>query len=93
MSVIVLDNDTLRYAAAWHQQHRDRVPMWVITERPSDYPQGYVARLHLTLPTNIATSIAIKRPSIADVRAHLPDGLVKISPSPGDDPCIVEIWI
>lgn len=78
---------------ALHAQHHDRLPMWTIYQRPSDYPDGYVARMFFTLPRAEPTAVAIFGPTRDAVRAALPAGLHRISRSPGDDPCIVETWL
>jgi len=74
-------------------QFRERLPMWVVTERPRDFPNDYVARLHLTLPTNVPTAVGIRRPTLGELRAALPRGLHRLERSPADDPVIVEVWL
>lgn len=72
----------------------DTLPMWTITENPSDHPGKFVARLWLVEGRVIAATTDIH---IADdlkaVRAMLPGGLINIGRQPEDDPVIVETWI
>lgn len=76
-----------------HHKVRDQLPMWVVTERPKDYPEGCVARLFLTLPAPVATDAAIYGPSLADVRSKLPQGLFCMPRHEADEPQIVEVWL
>jgi len=80
-------------AAAVHYGVKERLPMWTITERPRDYPGGYVARLHVALPEPVVSVCAIYGPTLAAVRAALPPGLICLTRNHGDDPCIVETWL
>ena len=38
---------------------RDRLPMFIVTDHPSDWPDYYVARLHLTLPADVSPPIFV----------------------------------
>lgn len=76
-----------------HAKHHEHLPMWVITERPTDYPDSYVARLHMSLPVPVATSVILRRPSLDEVRALLPYGLVMLARHEMDAPKIVEVWL
>lgn len=67
-----------------------RLAMWVVCERPSDYPQGYTARLWRD---NERQDIVLTDATLAGIRAKLPPDLFPLAPSPGDDPCIVEVWL
>ena len=79
--------------ARLHYGVRQRLPMWTITERPRDYPGGYVARMHVSLPEPAVSVYAIYGPTLAAVRAALPPGLTCLTRNPGDNPCIVETWL
>ncbi len=62
---------------------------------PSDYPGRYVVRGHRVTPRR---AFADARPtavtsSLEEARAAIPDGLVCIGRSLGDDPVIVETWL
>lgn len=69
------------------------LPMWVIYERPADYPQGFIARMHVIGEACGPTITAIKGEKLQDVRAKLPAGVVCIGREDGDEPQIVEVWI
>jgi len=76
-----------------HGKYHEHLPMWVITERPTDYPDDYVARLHMSLPVPVATHVMLRRPTIEALRDLLPFGLVKLDRHEMDDPAIVEVWL
>lgn len=67
-----------------HWRAARRLPMWTIHRKPSDYPDGWVARMCLTLPppdhpqgkvfVPEVTGNAIFGPTLAAVRAALPAG-------------------
>lgn len=91
---------------ALHAKHHDRLPMWTVYRRPRGYPEGYVARMILTLPPAAQrqpgytrtyqpqqTGVAIFAPSLQAVRAALPGGLNKLGRFEADDPSIVETWL
>jgi len=68
--------------------------MWTVYERPTDYPDGFVARLHLigageTRPT----MKAFFGPTLQSVRDKLPRGMVRLERMPNDEPQIVEVWL
>jgi hypothetical protein len=76
-----------------HDLH-DRLPMFVITDHPSDFPDCYVARLHLTLPNDVSLPVAVMDPSLDRVRDTMEAlGLVCLSRHPEDHPAIVETWL
>jgi hypothetical protein len=69
--------------------------MWVIYERPADYPNEYVLRRWLQIgdKTLAETFIRARGRTADDVRPYVPAGLNRIQ-APGDDPdpCIFEVW-
>lgn len=70
--------------------------MWVIYERPRDYPQGFLARLWHVTSTGLEPSMSevITGASLDDVRDKLaPYGLHRIVRDPRDEPHIVETWL
>jgi len=72
----------------------DALHMWVIYERPQDYPHGFVARLHLAQKGETAPTMkAFFGPTLESVREQLPPGLVSIARDPRDEPQIVETWL
>lgn len=80
-------------AAAIHHTMRQRLPAWTITERPLDYPDGYIARLFLALPEPTVTDVALTAATLDDLRELLPPGLCPIPRDPSDDHVIVESWL
>lgn len=71
---------------------------WVVTAKPSDYPDSYVARLWTLDMWNglqpQPTEIIIVEPDLEAVRAKLrAKGLTPFIRSVGDDPVIVETWL
>jgi hypothetical protein len=76
-----------------HWEHLRHLPMWVIYDRPLDYPAGFVARLHTTLPRPRVTAFCIKGPTRAAVEALLPPGLTLLNRFEADDPAILGTWL
>jgi hypothetical protein len=73
---------------------RDRLPMFVITDHPTDWPEFYVARLHLTLPKDELMPLAFMDHNLERLQTTLEAlGLVKLMRSPEDDPVILETWL
>jgi hypothetical protein len=73
---------------------RARLPMFTITDHPSDWPDFYVARLHLSLPEPSAMPMAIMDPDLDRLReTMIALSGACLSRDPTDDPVIVESWI
>jgi len=66
------------------------IPIMVVYKNPSDYPGKYVARLW---SFGKPTEVVIVGDTLADVRSAIPTGFIRLAPSVGDDPVIVETWI
>lgn len=67
-----------------------RFPLIVVYCKPTDYPEQYVARVwDLNQPTRL---VAIAE-TLDTIREAIPDGMTRIPHTPGDDPCIEEVWI
>lgn len=70
------------------------LPMWTITENPTDFPGKFVARKWLIEAGAMAVT---DEHHVADtlfaVRDLLPPHLVRLPRDPNDDPVIVESWI
>lgn len=72
----------------------DALPIWTITENPSDHPGKFVARIWLVEGRIVAaTTGTYIADDLETVRAMLPAGLINIGRQPEDDPVIVESWI
>jgi hypothetical protein len=82
--------DTARFLAGLH----DRLPMFVVCDHPTDFPDFYVARLHLTLPEDEVQPFAIMERELSKLHAIMEAlGLHKLMPAPEDDPVILETWL
>lgn len=77
-----------------HASLRDHLPMWTVTAKPKDYPESYVARLHVALPRPFSTNVALISDNVDELREALANlGLVKLERDPSDDPVIMETWL
>jgi hypothetical protein len=70
----------------------ERLDMWVIYERPRDFPQGFAVRRWDAL-TNTPDAMVRYVDTLEAARALVPYGLVMLEPHPTDDPCIRETWL
>lgn len=69
-----------------------RMPMWVIYNRPTDFPSGTMARMWYAFPEE-ATDRTIEA-NLNELRQRFTSmGLVNIGRQPNDDPKILEVWI
>jgi hypothetical protein len=72
----------------------ERLPIWVVYDHPSDWPQFYVARLHYALPRPEPTGSVLMYRDLDPLREVLADmGCTKLDRFPEDDPAILETWI
>jgi hypothetical protein len=73
---------------------RAYLPIWVVC-RPttSDFPGWWVARMHLTMPKEVPTTLVVTGGTLAEVRCKLPPGLVMLKRDADDDPVIEEVWL
>jgi hypothetical protein len=70
------------------------LPMWVVYNHPKDFPEGFIARLHLAVDGRTLPTAAVQRAgTLAELRDLLPRGLVRIARNPQDDPVILETWL
>jgi len=84
---------TLRYLEDFRKG--GGLPMFTVTDHPSDHPEHYVARLGLARSGGYeVTAFAILDTRLDGLRAILEAlGFVKLDRSPQDDPVILETWI
>jgi hypothetical protein len=61
---------------------------WVVMRDPPDYPGKITARLVTDRPR----PYLLTADSLAELRAQLPAGLVRVERQPADLPEVVEIW-
>ncbi len=69
-----------------------QLEMYVIYERPRDYPDEFVCRRFVIKHEPLAGEL-VGRGTLEDCRASLPCGLVRLNRDPRDEPQIVESWI
>lgn len=69
--------------------------MWTVYDHPTDWPDGYIARKWVILPTGPhATDECIVATGVSAIRNRFEEmGLVKLARSPEDDPSIMETWV
>ena len=68
-----------------------RMPMWTVyTDKTSDYPGKYVARL---FDLDHPTKYVIVRETVQDIRDQFPDWMACIGRGDEDDPVILEVSI
>lgn len=74
---------------------RECFEMWTVYEKPSDYPDQYVARrFEITAGKAAPTSDVITSLFLEHVRRHMRErGLYRIDRTPQDEPQIVECWL
>jgi hypothetical protein len=74
---------------------RDMLNIYVITEKPSDFPEHFVVRRQAIGPGGSVhwDPEAKTAPTLADARKHVPPGLIRFARAPSDDPVIVETWL
>jgi len=83
----------------WMQvTRRGRVRVFAIYDHPRDYPDCFVVRAMETAgdipPWCVVFMMEAKfADTLEAARGLLPGGLVKVGPSPGDDPVIAEVWM
>lgn len=68
---------------------------WVIYEKPSDYPDGYVLRAAFIMKGNqvMIDNVAWYAADPDELRAIMPTGFVRLARMEQDDPVILETWI
>ncbi|HTF67534.1 MAG TPA: hypothetical protein VK638_33125 [Edaphobacter sp.] len=68
--------------------------MWVVYERPKDYPASYVVRRHvMSQGGGYATPDHSVHATLDEARAAVPPWTVRLRRDPNDEPQILESWI
>ena len=68
--------------------------MWTVYDRPSDYPESFVARKTVVGASAVTmTREMFTADTLDELRALLPPGLYRIHRYEQDDPKIVEVWL
>lgn len=68
----------------------EALEMWVVYEKPKDFPSGFIARKWLN---DRPTQETVSGSALDCVRERLPNGLFRIERAPSDDTVIIETWI
>jgi hypothetical protein len=73
---------------------REKLPMFVVYDHPSDYPDHFVARLWVSLPIPQPMQLQIRSAHIESLRDIFEQaGLTLLTRSEHDEPVILETWI
>lgn len=74
--------------------NRRALPMWTIYNRPKDFPDGYIARMHEVGGDRAGPSPIVLTLELHELREVFRDaGLICIARHESDDPKIVETWV
>lgn len=73
------------------QPQPEGLPVWVIYDHPSDYPDCYVARLWINDQPTANTIASTDLEKLRDAMEEM--GLSKLLPLEGDQPHIIETWL
>lgn len=87
------DDKFLPRAARWAMAADDSMTMWVVYEKPSDFPSGFVVRKWEVVRGRELAGGAITAVTLHDARLLIPKGTVNIGRFNLDDATILEIWI
>lgn len=96
MTVIV---NCFDYKAIAQKAHRiNKLPSIVCYERPADFPKKFVARLFYLGDKTITTNVVVTGDTYAELLEKINPvldylGMVKFNRAPGDDNCIMEVWL
>jgi hypothetical protein len=73
---------------------RGALAIWTIYNRPKDYPDGFIARLHEVAKGKHGPTDKTIKGALDDIRhAFYRAGLTRLPRSPEDEPQIVESWL
>ncbi len=68
--------------------------VYVIFERPIEFPNGYVVRRQIAVAGGVwIDPIAVGVATLEQARAEVPPGLFNLGRRPGDAPAVLETWI
>jgi hypothetical protein len=83
-------SSTQRWPEASTLTPAGRIPLvvWLVTNDPPDYPDKFVARLVIDLPS----PYLLVADSLAEIHAVLPLNLARTDRQPVDPPEVIEIW-
>lgn len=70
------------------------LPMIVVYDRPTDFPEQVVARIFNIVPGDVQpTDMAMTALTIEEIHSGIPERFTRLNRNPGDDPNILETWI
>ena len=75
------------------EKPEEKLELWTVYERPLDYPDHYVVRQWKISPHGPIPGPAQLADSLEHARRLVPPYTYRLDPLPGDDPCIVEVWV
>ena len=69
--------------------------LWMVYERPTDYPHSWVVRRHYASAEGVRADPvpSAVAPSLEAARLAIPPGLHRIERDPDDEPQIAEVWL
>jgi hypothetical protein len=80
--------------AQWQAFQRGAFTIWTIYDRPSDFPDGYIARRFEVGGGNTVATRDTVTGKLDDIRqAFWRAGLMKLTRRDGDEPQVVESWV
>ena len=80
--------------AQWDAGQRGALAMWTIYDRPTDHPDGVIARRFEVAHGKMLATHDTLTGDLEDIRKTLWEaGLMKLSRQEGDEPQIVESWV
>ena len=70
------------------------LPVWTIYDHPADFPDTFIARLHISCKDGIMAAPEALVADLETLRAIMHDaGLTCVCRQEGDPPVIVETWL
>ena len=89
---VVLD-ETEALRTQLDAQHRGELLVWVVYQRPAEFPDRYIARPFLTRPVVKPLLCHLEAPTLEELRKQLPSDLAYLRRFEADDPVILETWV
>ena len=71
------------------------IPMYLVYERPRDYPDEFVARVRWIGPgyDRPDPELFARGKTLGEIHARLPEDRLLVGPHEGDDPSVLEAWM
>jgi hypothetical protein len=74
----------------------ERLPMWIVYDHPLDYPDGFIARLWVSLPQPAPTTETLTASTLEELRNKIrkrAPWMSLLTRRPEDEPQVVEVWL